>query len=107
MDDSSQARYDNYLKKEILRMGKHGITAIENLSSTFKTIPYNPANLRSLVQALTTGAGQQYDEQWPEFRAYLDVFTFIDQEGRSYYVIVYDSDELMQNPAIMDIIENG
>ena len=107
MDDSAQARYDNYIRKEILRMGKHGITAIENLSSTFKTIPYNPGNLRSLVQALTTGAEQEYDEQWPEFREYLDAFTLIDQDGRSYYAIVYDSDELMQNPAIIDIIRNG
>lgn len=37
-------------------------------------------------------------------REYLDIFRFTDQNQMSYVVTIYDSDELWQDPQIIDII---
>lgn len=37
------------------------------------------------------------------FREYLSVMKFIDQNDREYCVTVYDSDELWQDPEVIDI----
>ena len=39
------------------------------------------------------------------FREYLDILTFFSVDGIKYVVSVYDSDELWQDPTIMDIFQ--
>lgn len=41
------------------------------------------------------------------FREYLDILTFSSVDGIKYVVTVYDTDELWQNPAIIDIFQLG
>ena len=38
-----------------------------------------------------------------EFREYLDIIKFKDQNGKQYVATIYDSDELFQDPQIIDI----
>jgi hypothetical protein len=43
-------------------------------------------------------------EKKNEFREYLEIIKFSDQDDRTYIATIYDSDELWQDPQIIDLI---
>lgn len=40
------------------------------------------------------------------FNEYLELYSFSDQHDRKYFTTIYDSDELYQNPQVIEIFED-
>jgi hypothetical protein len=59
----------------------------------------------SLIKSKTLDGLKEFDgEKKNELREYLDIIKFSDQNHNTYVATVYDSDELWQDPQIIDII---
>jgi len=61
------------------------------------------AEICSLVKERKWNAVKSLNISADGLREYLSIHTFLDQKQKQYVATVYDSDELYQNPQIIDI----
>src|SRR5215212_7007488 len=95
--------YENYIKNEIFVGTDAGITAVNNLV-LIRTYSYSDTILAEVADSIR--AKKELPKQSTEFgepREYLEVFNFTDQADRLFFVLIYDSDELWQNPTIIGL----
>ncbi len=100
-----KTHYEQVIKESILSNKEFNITAVNNYehikSSFYKREEY------SLIAKLVK------EKKWKEiisadihatgFREYLDIIKFTDQNGNPYVTTVYDSDELIEDPHVIEI----
>ncbi|TMI62463.1 MAG: hypothetical protein E6H07_13675 [Bacteroidetes bacterium] len=99
--------WDVIVIKQLIPSNNLGITQIRNFT-TIKNLYFEKesyANILNLIKANDLKAVRGI-EQLPKkgFGEYLHIVTFTDQDHQNYAITVYDSDELYQNPEIIDII---
>lgn len=102
---SNSNLYDGNVIKRILANNEYSITAVQNLGS-IKSMYFTRELYSRVEEAIKKGCiGELTDgfEGEPEFREYLDVMSFNDQNGKQYLVTVYDNDELWQNPQVINL----
>lgn len=96
--------YNVILTQKIIANRQFGIRDIIDVKS-IATYFYTQERLEQVVNALVNNKVLPGDErEGNNFREYLDVFKIRDSEEREFYVLVYDSDELYQDPEIVQII---
>ena len=64
--------------------------------------PYNPA-VKAAIKRMDFTSFPNADRKDGELREYLDISTFEDGAGNKYIATIYDSDELWQDPEVLDI----
>lgn len=105
MLDNKKTKYYAYLTKKIISENEVGINEVINIESK-GTFGYSEDMLCRITEALKDDKPlpQDYSRQIEQHRQYLDVFSFENSQGKKYFVLVYDSDELSQDPTIVQII---
>lgn len=105
MSSLNETRYFEFLSRKIIQENEVGIHEVTSLESK-GTFPFSQMMLENIAKSLEHDKPIPNNEVTPieEFREYLDVFTIFDGQGRRFYVLVYDSDELSQNPVVLRII---
>ena len=99
--------YDSYVIKSILSVNEFGITAVRNLES-LKCI-YFSRDVYLIMKELILNGNIQAIKNFLEnndeksFGEYLDILKFSDQCEHTYIATVYDSNEMWQDPQIIEI----
>jgi hypothetical protein len=100
---------DNYelkVEKVILSNNEFKIQTLHNLQSVKSTM-YNAEKyplIKLLLQQDKWYRIKETSEMNASFGEYLDIVTFIDETGKKYIASIYDSDELWQDPEVLDIL---
>lgn len=100
-------KYNEYVVRDILAGNKFFIQEVKELESlNTRMLDRNEyAEIETLINEGNIEAIKTLPENnvVDEFREYLDIMMFKDQNRNSYFVTVYDSDELWQNPSVIKI----
>ena len=92
---------------QVVKKNNFGITKIQDFIS-LKNLYFDNASYTDILNLLKANnllAIKNIEEPLKKgFREYLHIITFIDQQQRKFALTVYDSDELWQDPEIIDII---
>jgi hypothetical protein len=97
--------WEDYVRESILAHSEFRIEKVHNLKS-LKTLEYK--NYSKILRFIENGDIVSIDQFLPIDKAasqYLEIMKFEDQENREYYVTVYDSDSLWQDPQVINIIK--
>lgn len=100
-------KYSQKVERAILADKEFSILQVQKLeciySSLFDENQY-PTLLSILREAKYDQLPQSQLSQTTQLREYLMAYKFVDQGDKEYLATVYDSDELWQDPQIVDII---
>ena len=99
--------YDNIVTKEILKSNQFGITDVNDIES-IKGLSFNKDQyllVTELIAKKDWDSIKKIEEKFEGFREYLDVIKFSNQNKELFIATVYDSDELLQDPEIIDIFK--
>ena len=94
-----------YIIKSILANNEFGILEVngtEVLSSRY-FLKNQYAEIVTMIRNGDTKAIKSLADNSSTQREYLDVLIFRDQRGNKYIVTVYDSDDLIQDPQVIEI----
>jgi hypothetical protein len=98
--------YNDSVIAGILADDEFGITQVDNLKS-LKIILLDQSQYPTIKQFIKNHHWQSIASlNSPEadgFKEYLDIVKFTDQRCRRFVATIYDSDELSQDPQIIDI----
>src|SRR5271170_407935 len=98
-------QYEDYIKRSILANNEFGIcnvNSFEHLKSmTFIREEY--PKIASLANAKNIAVIKGLPPSSKKTSEYLVILKFTDQRGQEYIVTTYDSDELTQDPQVIDI----
>ena len=98
--------WDQRVTKEILWHIDFIITEVNNLE-VIKDLFYERKDYSNITDLIIKqdweGLKNIKDEKQTGFREYLHLLKFSDQNKKHYLVTIYDSDELWQDPEIIDI----
>jgi hypothetical protein len=97
--------FDSNVTKEILASNKFGVTELVNIESLRDA--YFEKEKYVIIEQLIKNGDFDSIKQMPENKTpeYLHVIKFTDQRGKAFVVTVYDSDELWQDPQVIEIFE--
>lgn len=103
MNQSDQ--YNSFLSDKIVKENILGINEIKAIEST-KSYLFSLELVNKIKDSIASGKPlpKEVSDLSVSIREYLDVFEIVDQAGRTFYVLVYDNDELSQDPTIIEII---
>lgn len=106
MSSESLKKYYDLLRKQIINGNSFGITEILEFESNM-TYMYNEEILQRVLNAIRNGdrLPEVEDVHVEGLREFLDVFVTEDNQGRKFYVLVCDSDELWQDPEVIQVIK--
>jgi hypothetical protein len=103
--DTRDDSYISKVKSEILAHdNSFGIEQIVNLHS-LKFGYFDQSDYKNLSCLIKAGQIRQI-QHWPLItsgREYLDVLAFKDQSNKTYLVSIYDSDDLWQDPQVIEL----
>ena len=101
-----QNKYDTFITELILSDSELAIKNVIELTS-IKSVLFVEEQYPEIKQLIQKqkwkeikGAEKKPDK---EFKEYLDIMRFKDQDQNEYVVTIYDNDELFQDPQIIDI----
>src|ERR1044072_8288751 len=97
--------YNAYVIKAILANNELGITEVNNIEDVASRY-FIKNEYPEIVKLITNGdlnTLRSLAGNGAESREFLHVLSFIDQGKNKYIVTVYDSDELWQDPQVIDI----
>ena len=100
-------RYDELVRNAIINDGETNISVVihlRNLYSSFLDAKSYPELLSLIKQGKIDQLPKTVLPKPDSIREYLKVYSFMDSRGRKYIATIYDSDELWQDPQIIDII---
>lgn len=104
MDPHGVTAYSEFVSSRIIEENDLGIEEILDIKS-IATLLYDPDALEKVVEVIIQNKPLPPEAtQTKKFRAYLDLITIEDKRGRKFYVFVYDSDELWQDPTLLRIV---
>lgn len=99
--------YDISVFKAIITDPFANVTEILNLKNVYSALfdaDYYPTIKKLLVENKLCELPNANFQQGGFFREYLEVYSFENQDQQKHYATLYDSDELFQDPQIIDII---
>ena len=98
-------QYNTYIIKSILANNQFGITEVNDIESLKSGIFFKDEypEIEKLINDKNIEAIKLLPENQPEVREYLYIMIFKDQHKKKYVVTVYDSDELSQDPQVIEI----
>lgn len=99
--------YSEHIIKAILSAKGNEIRAVSDIaciSSAFFDRDQYPALLSRLKNGETEGLTNDIGHTENTFREYLYVYHFFDQDKRKWFATIYDSDELWQDPELIDLV---
>jgi Elongation factor Tu C-terminal domain len=99
-------KYELKVETAIVSSNQFGIETIRNLQSVKSTM-YNAEEYRSIKSLLEQNKWHEIKEtskKIASFGEYLDIVTFLDEIGKKYIASIYDSDELWQDPELIEVI---
>jgi hypothetical protein len=103
--DNGVNKFDSFVIKSIIVNNQFNIKEVNGLVS-IKSMSFIKEEYLEIEKLIKQGNIDAV-KQWPDSNCntfeYLDVMSFLDQNGKSYIVTVYDSDELSQDPQIIEI----
>jgi hypothetical protein len=98
--------FNDCVVKVILVQSSYGISAVNNLVSV-KDLYFVQEEYVDVLASIKVGNVEMIQDaniQMDFPREYLIIVKFTDQDGKAYMVTVYDSDELWQDPKVMDVL---
>jgi hypothetical protein len=103
---TEKSEYDNYIADLILSDAEYNIKEVRDLESV-KFVLFIEEQYKKIQDLIKKQEWKKVNElkdlSAGEFREYLDIKKFKDQDGKQYVTTIYDSDELFQDPQIIDI----
>jgi len=98
--------YDDYIISSILANNEFGIEEINNLDNILSTnlVRSDYDKIAELIRNREFETIKTYQPKGKKTTEFLTVTKFTDQYERDFIVTAYDSDELGQNPQVIDII---
>ena len=103
---TEKSEYDIFIAELILSDTEYNIKEVCDLES-IKLLSFTEEEYKKVRDLIKKQDWNQINEvkDLPsgEFREYLDIIRFKDQDGKQYVTTIYDSDELFQDPQIIDI----
>ncbi len=103
----SRTSYDISIIRAIEESKNFSLSQIQDVKC-IKSCFYEKEHYEKIIQAIKNKQWEvltdtQRDVQIQGFREYLDIIEFSDQHGTLFIALIYDSDELWQNPDVLDI----
>ncbi len=105
--DIKLEKYYSFITNRIIQENGCGIDKIISIKSK-GTFAFSNETMEKITSALKSNKQLPLDNHTSEqngFRQYLDVFDIKDGNGKEFYVLVYDNDELSQDPTILKILK--
>ena len=101
---TNDLKYNSYVTAGILTKNDFGIEEVNNLES-IKSLRFSFADYSKVEEYIKSGNFQLIEDsvETSQFREYLEIMQFTDQDNKRYVVSVYDSDELWQDPDVIRI----
>ena len=98
-------KFDVFVIKSILANNPYGINEVNNIEGLKSRyfIREEYPEIEKLIRQGNIEAIKTLPDNKSEESEYLDVMIFTDQNKKRYAVTVYDSDELLQDPQIIEI----
>ncbi len=104
MDTTS--KWDLSVIKQLTTKNNYGIVSVTGFRS-IKELYFENSTYLKIVHLLKDNNFKAIEEfeqvERKSFREYLSLVTFSDQDERKYVMTIYDSDELHQDPEIIEI----
>lgn len=97
--------FDAYVVRNILANNQYGINEVNNLES-LKSIFFVGEEypiIEEIIRAGHIDSIKAFSEEQPNTGEYLEIMRFDDQNKRRYIVTIYDSNQLEQDPQIINI----
>lgn len=103
MNNSSE--FITYFVKSLLANNEFGITEVENIEAIASRyfLKNEYLEIVKLIKNGDISGIKALESNDSEEREYLDVFLFNDQNKNNYLVTVYDSDDLLQDPQVIEV----
>ncbi len=98
-------KYDTLVIKEILANKEFSITEVLNFENK-KSAFFDREQYPKVISLLKQSNWEELDKlviSQTGFGEYLEIVIFSDENSRSYVATIYDSDELYQDPQLIDI----
>lgn len=99
-------KYELKVETAIVSSNQFGIEILRNLQSVKLTM-YNAEEYHSIKSLLEQNKWHEIKEtnkMKASFGEYLYIVTFLDETGKKYIASIYDSDELWQDPEVIDVL---
>lgn len=103
---TEKSEYDSFIAELILSDPEYNIKEVRDLESIkfMLFIEEQYKKVRDLIKKQDwKKINELKDLPAGESREYLDIKKFKDQNGKQYVTTIYDSDELFQDPQVIDI----
>ncbi len=99
------SKYDAFIVKNILAKNEFAIQVISDLESIHTRSFVQPeyAEIEKLIKEKNIESIKKFRKDEVRRNEYLDIMTFSDQDKNKYIVTIYDSDELWQDPQVIEI----
>ena len=100
--------FDKYVRSELLTSNQFSIEEVNDLSE-IDSLPFSLAEYPKILALIKEHRFDEIQKMSRLYKAhdreYLIIMKFNDQQESHYIITVYDSDELWQNPRVMDILK--
>ena len=100
------SKWDLSVIKQVTTKNNFGIVSVRRFQS-IKELYFENNSYSNIVNLIKENNFKAIEEipqgEKKSFREYLSIITFRDQDERKYVMTIYDSDELYQDPEIMEI----
>lgn len=100
--------FDTCVTRGILANNEFGIREVYSLESVWSG-GFEQGRYKEIARLIKDGkidqVVDQYDIPKGNFPEYLEIMKFTDQDRKVFVVTVYDSNELMQDPQVIDIFK--
>jgi hypothetical protein len=98
--------FNDYVIEGVLAKSGYDIAIVNNLGSVkdLYFVREEYADVLAFIKAGNVELIQQSEIPIEGFKEYLTIMKFTDQNNNAYMVTVYDNDELLQDPKVMDVV---
>ena len=103
---TEKAKYNSFITELILLDSEYNIKEVSDLESV-RVLLFSEEHYKKVRSLIKKQDWDQINEtkdlSTGEFREYVNIMRFKDQNRKQYVTTIYDSDELFQDPQIIDI----
>ena len=99
------SKYNEYIEKSILANNDFGISEIKTFEdlNSFCLIREEYPKIVELIKSMDMTAIKKLKPNLTKTTEYLSIMKIVDGNGREFVVTGYDSDDLSQDPQVIDI----
>lgn len=105
--ENRKKAYVDYIKEAIISNKIHKVSSIDELTEikSMVLLRNEYSDIQTLIKNGQIDSIKNLPDNNNKASEYLDVYTFIAQDGKKYIVTIYDSNELWQDSELWDIYE--